>query len=392
MRKFSALICFFFILQSTLLFADDDFIEAGRAATIDYLLERAIAHKIIAGGIVIIGNRDGVIYSTTRGRLSPAADAPTPDEHTIYDIASLTKVLATTPAIMKLIEDGKLNLNDSIARWFPDFEKSGREDITILTLLTHTSGLQDMTLHANDSINSVITRAATQKKLVAPGKNFRYADINFILLGELVNRISGSPLDKFCNSLIYKPLETKETMFLPSQQTTHNIAPTLGVLTNELSSGSVQDGNSKQLGGIAGHAGLFSSTADITKFARLILNGGTLNGKRIFTEQTIAQMTTPHFYSNGAIIRGLGWDIKSSYSAPKGSIFSAMSFGHTGYSGSSIWIDPQKDLFVIMLTTRLNYHNIKTFNRLRRDVSTIAAAVFKTAGNEQVKATNYKSL
>jgi CubicO group peptidase (beta-lactamase class C family) len=171
-----------------------------------------------------------------------------------------------------------------------------------------------------------------------------------------------------------------DTMFLPPHDRSVTIAPTLGT-SNELLTGIVQDENARLLGGVAGHAGLFSSASDLSRFAAMILNNGRFHNVSIFNQRVLAQMTAPYFYSNGHVVRGLGWDMISPYSSPRGSFFSEGSFGHTGYSGSSIWIDPQRDLFVILLTVRINYRDIRHINRLRSDISTIAASVFSDRRN-----------
>ena len=193
----------------------DQLLDTGRTATIDFLLEQAMARNLIAGGVVLIGNHEGVLHWTARGRLSPTPLAPPLNDRTVFDVASLTKVLATTPAIMKLVEDGHINLLDPLTRWFPQFIGSGREDITVLNLLTHTSGLRDMTISSGEPLSSIIRNAALQAPWKPPGKHFRYADINFILLGELVRRVSGISLDHFCQEQIYTPLRAQETMFRP---------------------------------------------------------------------------------------------------------------------------------------------------------------------------------
>ncbi|HJV64238.1 MAG TPA: serine hydrolase [Geomonas sp.] len=339
-------------------------------SSIDNILDRAIAHNLIAGGVAVIGNRDGIIATAARGQLNPAAGGKALDDRSIFDLASLTKVIATTPAVMKLLDQGVISLSDPISRWFPEFAEAGHGDITVLNLLTHTSGLDDFSIGSDQPIQYAIRKAATERSRA--GSRFHYADINFILLGELVHRVSGETLDAFCQSQIFRPLGAGETMFLPPKELAASIAPTSGYVP-----GVVQDPNARRLGGVAGHAGLFSSAYDLSLYARMILGGGVLGDKRILSEQVIAQMTTPYACSNGSVKRGLGWDIKSPFSAPKGSYFSDASFGHTGYSGSSIWIDPKQDLFVILLTRRLNYHDTHNFNQLRRDISTVAAADLK---------------
>lgn len=350
----------------------------GRFATLDQLLERAISRNLIAGGVAVIGNHNGILSTTARGRLNAGADSPPISERTMFDLASLTKVIATTPAVMKLLDEGRIALSDPLSRWFPEFADTGHEEVTILNLLTHTSGLEDITVGPEHSIQSAVRKAAEQKHRIRPNSRFHYADINFILLGELVRRVSGETLDVFCQQQIYGPLGTTETMFLPPRDRVGAIAPTSGA-----SCGVVQDPNARRLGGVAGHAGLFGSAYDLSRYARMILGKGVLDNRRVLSEGVVSQMTSPYLSNNGAVKRGLGWDMNSPFSAPKGSFFSEISFGHTGYSGSSIWIDPEQDLFVILLTNRVNYRDKRNFNQLRRDVSTVASADFKMPGDDR---------
>lgn len=367
------IICLLFCVSP--LVAADELLDAGRAATIDYMLERAVSKGFIGGGVVLVGNRAGVTYTASRGKIGFSADATALNERTIFDIASLTKVVATAPAVMKLLEEGRITLLDPLTRWFPEFEGTGREDVTILNLLTHTSGLNDIAISSIEPLKTTIHKAALQKNGRLPGSRFLYADINFILLSELVQRVSGVSLDRYCRENLYGPLGMADTMFLPPHELAGSIAPTLGS-ANELLTGIVQDQNARNLGGIAGHAGLFSSASDLSRYAQMILNSGRLLGIQVLGERVLEQMTAPYFYSNGSVVRGLGWDIYSPYSSPRGSFFSEMSFGHTGYSGSSIWIDPERDLFVILLTVRFNYRDPRQINKLRSDISSIAASVF----------------
>lgn len=356
--------------------------DYARIATINFLMERAITDNLIAGGVVVIGNHAGILSSSARGRLSGRPDAPLLDQQSIFDLASLTKVIATAPAVMKLLDEGRITLLDPLTRWFPEFKGSERENTTILHLLTHTSGLADFEMSTEQSMETAILRAAGEKNRPLPGSRFSYADINFILLGELVHRVSGRTLDVYCREELFAPLLTPETMFLPPENLVDRIAPTRG-----FDSGTVQDLNARRLGSVAGHAGLFSSAQDLARFARLMLSGGAIDGKRILSGQAVEQMTSPFLCSNGAVVRGLGWDKSSPFSAPKGRLFSDASFGHSGYSGSSIWIDPEQDLFVVLLTNRLNYRNIRRFNQLRSDISTLAAAEFgKTGDNMRLAA------
>jgi len=370
-RLFCCLMLLGLFFSASNLFASDEVQGHGRNATVDLLMERAISNDLISGGVVVIGNHAGILSSTARGRLSERPEAPLLNEQTIFDLASLTKVIATAPAVMKLLDEGRISLQDPLIRWFPEFKGSERENVTILNLLTHTSGLTDFEMSTEQPMNTAIYRAASEKNRPLPGSRFKYADINFILLGELVHRVSGKTLDVFCREEVFTQLDTPETMFLPPKSLAGRIAPTLGY-----DGGTVQDRNARRLGGVAGHAGLFSSAQDLARFARLMLTGGEIDGKRILSERIVKEMTTPLYCGSGAVMRGLGWDMHSPYSAPKGKLFSEASFGHTGYSGSSIWIDPKLDLFVILLTNRLDYRNVGMFNQLRRDISTIAVAEF----------------
>lgn len=364
------------IFLTTDLRAADDLLDVGRAVTVDVMLENAIRRGLISGGVVAVGNHAGQLYGTAQGRLYPDVSAPLLSERTLFDTASLTKVIATAPAIMKLLEQGKINLLDPLSRWFPEFEDTDLEEITILNLLTHTSGMDDVEITSEEPLKSLLENVLLHNNGTMPGNRFRYADINFILLGELVKRAAQAPLNIFCAEYIYAPIGMAETAFLP-QGENNLIAPTADQ-RKTLKAGVVQDINARRLGGVAGHAGLFSSASDLNRFATMILNRGKHNGIQVFKERVITQMTSPYFYNHGKIIRGLGWDISSPFSSPRGNFFSDMSFGHTGYSGSSIWIDPEQDLYVILLTVRLDYTNVRQFNQLRSDISTLAVSIFST--------------
>lgn len=369
------LLMFLLLLAPLVTRADDELVSADRTATLEFLLERAISRNLISGGVLVVGNRDGILYSAARGRISSAPDAPPITERTIFDVASLTKVLAATPAVMRLLDSGRISLMDPLSRWFPELAESEHADVLILNLLTHTSGLDDIPIAGEEPMKNALQGVANLDSGRQSGYRFRYADINFILLGEVINRASGYPLDSFCRQQFFEQLAMGETFFKPPGERLAEIAPTAGEHAESFR-GIVQDENARRLGGVAGHAGLFSSAADVARFAQMILGGGELGGKRVLSQRVITQMVSPYFFSNGKVIRGLGWDIVSPYSAPKGTGFSDLSFGHTGYSGSSLWIDPQANLFVVLLTNRRDYHDKRQFNRLRSDISTLAAAAF----------------
>jgi CubicO group peptidase (beta-lactamase class C family) len=341
-------------------------------ARVDALLADAISHNLIAGGVVLVGNRDRVLFERAYGRVSGVPEARALTVDTVFDLASLTKVLATTPSILKLAEERRLSLLDPVVKWFPELAGRGKDAILILNLLTHTSGLDDIPLSSANPIGSAIEGAAAQKLKGEVGNRFKYADLNFILLAELTRRATGAGLDLYAKASFYRPLGMADTTFNPSDK--ERCSPTL--CDDRLYTGEVQDTLSRQLGGVAGHAGLFSTARDLSRFCRMMLAGGTLDGKRVLAQRTVDQMTAPYFSRGGDVVRGLGWDIASPYSSPRGLGFSKVSFGHTGYSGSSIWIDPVSDTFVILLTARLDYKNVHEFNRFRGDLSTLAAQLF----------------
>lgn len=346
--------------------------HAADPARIDALIGDAIGRNLIAGGVVLVGSRDRILFEKAYGRTSPLPDAPPMAVDTIFDIASLTKVAATTPSILKLAEEGRISLIDPVVKWFPEMAGHGKDSILVLHLLTHTSGLDDVQLYGESPIRSAIDGAATQKIKGEVGSRFRYADLNFILLAELVRRATGAPLDVYTLASFYRPLGMTDTCFNPKREGRFCATLTEG----RILMGEVQDPLCRQLGGVAGHAGLFSTARDLGRFCRMMLGGGTLDGRRVLAGRTVDQMTAPYFSRGGGVVRGLGWDISSPFSSPRGNGFSRISFGHTGYSGTSIWIDPASDTFVILLTARLDYKNTHEFSKLRGDLSTVASQLF----------------
>lgn len=345
------------------------------ASRIDILIESSIQKALLSGGVILVGSHDRTLFEKAYGRVSPASDARLMTVDTIFDLASLTKVIATTPSILKLAESGKLSLVDPVKKWFPEFEGKGKDDLLVMHLLTHTSALDDFSLSSEKPMQSAIDGAAAQSLKGEIGSRFHYADINFILLGEIVRRASGEALNEFAAKTFYKPMGMKDTGFLPPTELRSRAASTMGDYSLQFV-GDPQDHLARQLGGVAGHAGLFSTVDDLAVFCRMMLSGGKSAGKEIMAERTVNQMTAPYFSRGGKVARGLGWDISSPFSAPRGGFFSRSSFGHTGYSGSSIWIDPDADLFVILLTTRLDYRKKTEFGQLRGGLSTLAMEAF----------------
>jgi CubicO group peptidase (beta-lactamase class C family) len=346
-----------------------------RTVKIDLLMGNAISRGLIAGGVVLVGNRKGILFERAYGRSSAEQNAPVTEIDTIFDIASLTKVVATAPAILKLAEEGKLSLVDPVVRWFPEFAGKGKNDLLVLNLLTHTSGLDDFSLAPGNPLHSAVEGAAGQKLKGEIGSRFRYADINFILLGEMVRRVTGMGLDQYVAASFFTPLGMKDTAFNPGRDKALRFSATVSSDKTTLL-GLAQDPEARQLGGVAGHAGVFSTARDLARFCCMFLNEGEFAGRRILSGRAVRQMTAPYFSRGGNVIRGLGWDISSPFSSPKGNGFSEVSFGHTGYSGSSLWLDPSADIFVVLLTARLDYSKPKDFSQLRSDLSTLSAEIF----------------
>lgn len=351
---------------------DEELLQgAGRGELLDLLLQGAINRNLVSGAVLLVGNSQKNLFLHATGRGGFGSEAKPLRTDTLFDVASLTKVFATTPAVIRLLDQGRLSLLDPISNWFPEFSRS---NITVLNLLTHTSGLSDLPLDSHEPLSKGISRAARQAGKIPAGSRFLYADINFILLGNLVRRITSYDLDEYCQDAFYRTMGMGRTGFNPSVSD-GNIASTLGGKNGALN-GVAQDHNARLLGGVAGHAGLFSTAEDLATFVRMLLNGGRQNDRQLFSPRAVSQMIAPYYFRNGTVIRGLGWDMESPFSSPKGAFFSEGSFGHTGYSGTSVWVDPERDLFVILLTTRLEYNDRRSFNRLRSDISTLSAALY----------------
>jgi uncharacterized protein YbbC (DUF1343 family) len=367
------------------------------ATAVDQQMERAVHDGLIPGGVVLIGHDGRVVYQKAYGNraLIPQREPMTLD--TIFDAASLTKVIATTPAVMRLFEQGRIRLNDPVTKYLPEFQ-GGHSDITIRNLMTHFSGLRpDLDLKpAWSGYETGIQRALTDKPTGPPGVRFVYSDIDFILLGEIVHRVTGKMLNEYTQENFYAPLGMHETMFLPPASLRPSIAPTeINPVTGQPLRGEVHDDTARYMGGVAGHAGVFTTAADLAKFAQMMLDGGQVkgdggegNGVRLFSAATVQKFTTPQSPADQPILRGLGWDIDSPYSSNRGELFPIGSYGHTGYTGTSIWIDPFSRSYVIILTNAVHPHRGHSVVSLRSRIATIAAASFGITA-PSVKLTGY---
>jgi uncharacterized protein YbbC (DUF1343 family) len=360
------------------------------AAAVDQQMERAVQDGVIPGGVVLIGHNGQVVYQKAYGSraLIPHREAMTLD--TIFDAASLTKVIATTPAIMRLFEQGQIRLNDPVTKYLPEFQ-GGHSDITIRNLMTHFSGLRpDLDLKpAWSGYETGIQRALIDKPAGPPGARFVYSDINFILLAEIVHRLTGKMLNEYTHENLYQPLGMHETMFLPPASLRLRIAPTeINPVTGQPLRGEVHDDTARYMGGVTGNAGVFTTAADLAKFAQMMLDDGQGNGVRLFSAATIHKFTTPQSPADQPILRGLGWDIDSPYSSNRGELFPIGSYGHTGFTGTSMWIDPFSRSYVIILTNAVHPHRGHSLTSLRSRVATIVAASFGIVA-PSVKLTGY---
>ncbi|MDQ3135584.1 MAG: DUF1343 domain-containing protein, partial [Acidobacteriota bacterium] len=324
---------------------------------------------------------------------------------TIFDVASLTKVVATATSMMLLVERGLVRLNDPLSRFIPEIKGDGRERITIEYLLTHRSGYApDFDLGEQwTGAEEALKRLQTERPRQPPGTKFVYSDIGFIALGEVVKRASGQPLDEFARENIFQPLGMKDTGFRPAARLVPRIAPTekrraqasyLGgqpeaagaVNGDQWLRGEVHDPTAARMGGVAGHAGLFSTADDLALYCQMILNGGeSASGVRILSPLGVAAMTRPRAVAEDGAARGLGWDITSSFSANRGDIFPPGSFGHTGFTGTSLWIDPASEMFVIFLSNRVHPDGKGDVGALRGRVASIVAAAITDVPIERAR-------
>ncbi len=360
------------------------------ADAVDAEIERAIDKQLIPGAVLEIGHEGVAVYRKAYGSraLVPKKEPMTLD--TIFDAASLTKVIATTSCLMKLFEEGKIRLNDPVTAYLPEFQ-GGHSTITIRNLMTHFSGLRpDLDLlPAWGGYETGIAKALADKPAGPAGVRFVYSDINFILLGEIVHRVSDKSLDHFARQTVFDPIGMKHTRFLPPADWFSKIAPTeLDAASGMPIRGVVHDGTSRFMGGVAGHAGMFTTADDLGRFAQMMIDQGVIDGKRIFSAAAIEKFTTPQSPPDQPILRGLGWDMDSPFSANRGELFPIGSYGHTGFTGTSIWIDPFSKTYVILLTNSVHPHRGKSLTSLRSRVATIVAASFGIKG-PRLKLTGY---
>jgi CubicO group peptidase (beta-lactamase class C family) len=341
------------------------------------VMDRAIQEKETPGGVVIVLRNGYIVY---RGAFGLKAVEPEPEPisvDTIYDMASLTKVVCTTSMIMLLVQDGKLRLDDPVSMFIPEYKGGDKYETTLRHLLTHTSGLPPFKRYfeqfpEGNARQKIILDICETPLRAKPGEQFVYSDLGFILLGEIIERVTGMGLDKVAVERIFKPLGMKDTMFTPPDELKPRCAPT-EKRNGKFLRGEVHDGNAWVQNGVSGHAGLFSTADDLAIFCQMLLDNGRYKNGAIFSPLTVKAMTSPQINLNGEV-RGLGWDIDSHYSYVRGDLFPKESFGHTGWTGTSLWLCPRERCAIILLTNRNHPDEKGDVKRLRALVSNIVAS------------------
>jgi uncharacterized protein YbbC (DUF1343 family)/CubicO group peptidase (beta-lactamase class C family) len=354
--------------------------SAPNLAVLDSIVLDAIHDREIPGAVLLVGHNGQVVYRKAFGNraLEPRREPMMVD--TIFDIASLTKVVATTTAVMQLVQKGEVRVNDPVAKYIPEFAENGKDDITVRNLLTHFSGLrEDVDLDPPwQGRDAGFRLAFAEKPVYPPGSRFLYSDTNFITLGALVERVTGSTFDQYCARKIFAPLQMSHTRFLPPAAWRPKIAPTEYDEQGKMLRGVVHDPRARRMGGVAGHAGLFSTADDLSRFARALLNGSP-----ILAGEMVEKMTTPQQPPTAQILRGFGWDIDSPFSSNRGDLLPVGSFGHTGFTGTSMWIDPTTQTYIILLTNAVHPRGKGSAIALRSRVATAVAAALPLTVTEK---------
>jgi beta-N-acetylhexosaminidase len=334
--------------------AEDVGFRPGGLDDVDLVAQEFVEDGAFPGGVVAVGYRGNLVYLHPFGHLTYDEGAPAVEADTMYDLASLTKVVATTTMAMILVDEGRLDLDASVQDYLPLFQGPGKESVTIRQLLTHSSGVNWWAPLYEEAWgpDAYLERIQAMELVYEPGTDFMYSDLGIILLGEILSRVAGQPLQEFVQERVFEPLGMTDTLYAPGPDLLPRIAPTeYDTWRGCLVRGEVHDENAFALGGVAPHAGLFSTAGDLARFTQMLLNGGVLEHHRIVSRETVELFTSPA--GNGDSTRALGWDTKSPEKSSAGMFFSPRSFGHTGFTGTSIWVDPDRELFVILLTNRV---------------------------------------
>lgn len=347
--------------------------DAGHLAHIDQVVAEGIEENHMPGCVVLVGRRGKVVFRKAYGHRSVEPETQPMRVDTLFDLASLTKPIATATSIMILLEQGRIRLDDAVAQHLPEFAANGKEEITVQQLLTHQGGLVPDNPLADyvDGAEQAWERIFALHPQVQPGSRFQYTDVGFLVLGKLVERLSGQSIAAFAHDHIFAPLGMKDTGFVPDEARRQRAAVTER-RDGKWIQGTVHDPRAFHLQGVAGHAGLFSTADDLSIYADMMLKDGTSDRGRILGPRTVRIMTSAFPVSTG--FRGLGWDKQTGYSSNRGELFTSRAFGHGGFTGTAMWIDPGLDLFVIFLSNRLHPDGSGNVNPLAGRIGTIAAA------------------
>ncbi len=364
-------------------------------STIDRLASQAIADHTIPGAVVLIGHRGRIVYRRAFGQrsLEPTRETMTAD--TVFDMASLTKVLATATSIMQLYQQGRIRLNDPVSRYLPAFAANSKQDITLRNLLTHYSGLPpDLELTESwQGREEGLRRAFAVRPAGPAGVRFVYSDINFIVLGALLEKLTGQSLDTYAAQNIYQPLGMAHTRFLPPQSWLPRIAPTQYDEQHHMLRGTVHDPTSRRMGGVTGHAGLFSTADDVALYAQSLLDRLAGRPSRFpLSRAVLMKMVAPGQPATATALRGFGWDIDSPFSSSRGTLLPVGSFGHTGFTGTSLWIDPVSETYVIVLANSVHPdgpHSITALRGAIADAAALALHIAPDGGRLSSRLTGY---
>jgi uncharacterized protein YbbC (DUF1343 family)/CubicO group peptidase (beta-lactamase class C family) len=360
-------------------------------AKIDAEVEQEITAKRLPGAVILIGRQGSIVFQRAYGNRQVEPDVIPMTIDTVFDLASLTKPVATATSVMLLVEAGKLRISDRVAMHIPEFAQNGKEQITLEQLLTHQSGLiaDNAISDYADGPELALERVLALRPVSPPGTKFIYSDMNFVVLGELVRRTAGENLQAFTRYRIFEPLGMTETGYLPEPSLRARAAPT-EQRDGRWMRGEVHDPRAHRLGGIAGHAGLFSTASDLAVYAQMVLERGSYGGVRIARPRTIEQMTRAVSVPGGGL-RGLGWDVQTAFSINKGKTMSPAAFGHGGFTGTGIWIDPELELFVIFLSNRVHPNGKGLVNPLIGRIGTIAASAIENPPEFAVRPSDRKA-
>lgn len=355
--------------------------DADAKAAIDRAVAAAIELKMTPGAVVVAGRSNGVVFEKAYGKKTYEENASPMTTDSVFDLASLSKTIGGATSVMILVDEGKISVSDPVSKYLPGMRVADKKEITIEQLLLHRGGfIADNPMNDfADGPEAAMKKIYATKLKYPPGENFEYSDNSFIVLGELVKTVSGMPLDQFAKRKIFEPLKMTSTTYNPPKEWSDRVVPT-EKRGGQWIVGEVHDPRAHAFGGVAGHAGVFGTAGDVARFGQMILNKGQLDGIRVLKQSTVAEMIEPRCIADPKdpkkqYCRGYGFDVDTKFSGgPRGERFEKGStLGHTGYTGTSFWLDPHNDAFVVLLTNRVHPDDDAEIKMLRKRISTIVA-------------------